>query len=508
MSKQDKKVLLMYPPGPLYQRGEDRCKSNIEASSASSTRSCNDLGYAAATLCKAGYEPRIRDYQTAAYDQARSLSDICSYQPDLIMISVVDASIVDDLAFIQKIKDRFQDSPSVDGHTSSKDTIGKVPVIVLKGAMFFNAPDCLFEQFDFSAADYLIGGEVDQSIAHIANHAFGRLDSAKSIPGILYKDADGMFRKTFFTSSHVNLDDVPFPARDLMDLSLYARPDTGEPMATIQTSRGCYGTCSLCRTPKIAGVKVIFRKPENVFAEIEECYHVHGIKAFFFRADTFTSNEQWIHRLCDLIIASNLAGKISFAANSRVKPLQKATLQRMKDAGCFVIAFSYDSGSDETLLKIRKGAETTDNLRAANWARQVGLPVYGFFVVGYPWETKTLLAQTRKHVFKLNPDYLEIHIALPYWGTQLQVLHSQSGTLEDYVVNQPVFMDNFESSITGVRNITIDQLRNYRKYTLLAFYLRPKYLYTRLAPTIKNPRATLSYIRYGWKLISNLLRGQ
>jgi radical SAM superfamily enzyme YgiQ (UPF0313 family) len=245
-----------------------------------------------------------------------------------------------------------------------------------------------------------------------------------------------------------------------------------------------------------------------VFAEIEECYYTHGIKTFFFKADTFTSNEQWIHRLCDLIIASDLAGKISFAANSRVKPLQKATLQRMKDAGCFVIAFSYDSGSDETLKKIRKGAETADNLRAANWARQIGLPVYGFFVIGYPWEAKALLAQTRRHIFKLNPDYLEIHIALPYWGTQLQVLHSQSGTLEDYAVNQPVFMDNFESSITGVRAITIRQLRNYRKYTLLAFYMRPKYLYSRLVPTIKNPRVTLSYIRYGWKLISNLLRGK
>ncbi|MCL2402963.1 MAG: hypothetical protein FWC86_01820 [Coriobacteriia bacterium] len=151
MSKQGKKVLLMYPPGPLYQRGEDRCKSNIEASSASSARSCNDLGYAAAVLRKAGYEPRIRDYQTAAYDQARSLSDIYNYQPDLIMISVVDASIVDDLAFIQKIKDRLQDSSSVDGHAPPKDAVYKAPVIVLKGALFFNAPDSLFEQFDFSA---------------------------------------------------------------------------------------------------------------------------------------------------------------------------------------------------------------------------------------------------------------------------------------------------------------------------------------------------------------------
>ena len=59
-----KKVALIYPPSKLYQRGEDRCQANIEDSSSSSMRACNDLGYAAAVLLDKGYEVFLRDYQT------------------------------------------------------------------------------------------------------------------------------------------------------------------------------------------------------------------------------------------------------------------------------------------------------------------------------------------------------------------------------------------------------------------------------------------------------------
>ena len=58
------KVLLFYPPGLIYQRGEDRCQQAVEGSSAEAMRACNDLGYAAAVLLKKGYEIRLRDYQT------------------------------------------------------------------------------------------------------------------------------------------------------------------------------------------------------------------------------------------------------------------------------------------------------------------------------------------------------------------------------------------------------------------------------------------------------------
>jgi len=474
----------------VYQRGEDRCQSNVEASSASSTRSCNDLGYAAAILREHGYEPVIRDYQTEKYDQTRALQEIVDYQPELVMISVTYGSVYKDLVFAQTLRERCTEA----GNNNM--------AIVLKGAIFFDPPEAILKGLDASVADYLIGGEVDTSIGLIADYALHAEGTIATIPAILYKTPDGTFHKTRFDTWNTELDDIPFPARDLMDISLYVRPDTGDPMATIQTSRGCYGSCTFCMAPTVSGRKVRFRSPQNVFAEIEECFSTYGIKDFFFKSDTFTANATWVQELSELIVASDLAGKITFSATSRVRPLQKETLQYLKDAGCFMISFSYESGSDETLLKTRKGATTFNNLQAAKWAKEVGLPVYGFFTIGFPWENETHLVQTRKHIFKLKPEYLEVHIALPYWGTHLHELYSQTGALEDC----PADTDSFESNITGTRALPIEKLRKYRKRILLGYYLRPQYVYTKLVPTFRNPRAFVGYISYGWRLIWNLLR--
>ena len=66
------RVMLLYPPGKLYQRGEDRAQCNIEDSTASSVHACNDLGYAAAILRARGYEVFLRDYQT----ERKAFSDV------------------------------------------------------------------------------------------------------------------------------------------------------------------------------------------------------------------------------------------------------------------------------------------------------------------------------------------------------------------------------------------------------------------------------------------------
>ena len=78
------KVLLFYPPGMLFQRGEDRCQQNIKDASAEAMRACNDLGYGAAILLQKGYEVKLRDYQTEGCTADDFESDMKSFAPDLI----------------------------------------------------------------------------------------------------------------------------------------------------------------------------------------------------------------------------------------------------------------------------------------------------------------------------------------------------------------------------------------------------------------------------------------
>ena len=138
-----------------------------------------------------------------------------------------------------------------------------------------------------------------------------------------------------------------------------------------------------------------------------ECYEQFGIRNFFFKADTFTINPEWVKEMCELIIQSKLYGKIQFTANSRVRPLKKETLELMKKAGCFLVAFGFESGSDEMLQKMRKGATVEENRQAARWCKEVGLPFWGYFVIGFPWETKEDILLTKKLVLETDPDLLK-----------------------------------------------------------------------------------------------------
>lgn len=477
------KVLLLYPPGKLYQRGEDRCQGNIEDSSATSMRACNDLGYGAAVLLRAGYEIKLRDYQTEKATEEELFQDIKDFVPDMIMLSVTNATIYEDIALVNRMR-QVTDA-----------------VMVLKGAIFYAPEPAMLELLDFSEVSYLIGGEVDFCIDKIADWHFKGAGKIDEIHNICYKTPDGRMKANAFHVWDEDLDAQPFPARQYMNNGLYVRPDTGKPMATIQTTRGCPAGCIYCLSPDISGKKVRFRSPENVMAELEECYDKYGISDFFFKADTFTIDGEWVERLCTLIKESHLYGKIAFTANSRVNPLKKKTLECMKEAGCFTVAFGFESGSEESLKKMGKGATLEQNRQAMKWAKEVKLPVYGFYLIGFPWETKQHLEETRKLIFELNADFIEVHIALPYYGTRLFELCKEEGVLEKNVYGS----DYFHSATTGTNTLSMEELMEFRRSTMLHYYLRPSYIVKKIAYSITKPYVLMNYIRYGLRLVKNLL---
>lgn len=479
------KVLLFYPPGPMYQRGEDRCQQPVEGSSAEAMRACNDLGYAAAVLLKRGYEIKLRDYQTEKCSIDDMNREIDEFRPDLLMLSTTNTSIYEDIRVMNELKERTG------------------AVTVLKGAIFYDPEQEMLDLLDLHSIDYLIGGEVDFAIGGIADHALRGEGDISAVDNILYKDdKDGGFVRTKFHVWGEDLDGQPFPAREYMNNALYTRPDTDAPMATIQTARGCPSSCVFCLTPGISGRCVRFRSPENVMAELTECYEKFGIKDFFFKADTFTINADWVKKLCELIIASPLYGNIHFTANSRVNPLKKETLEIMKKAGCFMVAFGFESGSDEILKKIRKGATVEQNLQAARWCHEIGLPFWGFFVVGFPWENKGHIMKTRRLIYEANPDFIEVKMALPYYGTPLYETCREDGLLAKNVLGS----DFFHSSMTGTRYLTIKEVEKLRRRILLGFYMRPGYIAGKMGECVREPSVFMNYCKYGVRLIVNLFR--
>lgn len=477
-----KKIMLIYPPGNLYQRGEERCQSNVESSTATSIRACNDLGYAAAVLKENGYNVFLKDYQTEKADFEELKNDFLEYSPNMVFVSITNATIFQDIQIINCLKE-----------------IKKDFAVILKGAIFFNPEDKLIDQLDLKNIDYLIGGESEFIIGKLANAHFDKKCLAE-INGILYKK-DGKWLKTNFETWEEYLDNLPFPDRSLMKNELYFRPDTGEPLATISASRGCPSSCIFCLTPVISGKKVRFRSPENVFKEIEECYKKYNIKNFFFKADTFTINKKWVLELCKKIINSDIAGKIEWTANSRVNPIDLETLQAMKKAGCWLVAFGFESGSAESIQKMNKGAKIDQNMKAAELAKKAGLKVYGFYLIGFPWEDYSHLKETEKMIFDIDADFIELHLATPFYGTELY----KEAVKEDLIDKSVLGRDYFNAPTVGTKLLSIEELQKFRKKLLLKYHIRPFYLLRKLISASSNPKILKNYFIFGTRLIKNLL---
>ena len=478
------RVFLCYPPGAMYQRGEDRSQGNISDSAATVMRAPNDMGYSAAILRQNKFDVIFRDFQTEGLLEADFIDEFLQYKPDVIVISVTNSTIKEDLMIVSKLK-----------------KINQKLVVVLKGALFFDAPPEVISSLDLNNINYLIGGEIEFSIGPLLDAHYNDLNITQ-VPGILFRDVNNQWVKNIFGEWNSDIDALPFPDRSLINNKLYIRPDTGKPQATIVTSRGCPAACIYCLTPTISGKKVRFRSPQNILDELRECYHTYGIKDFFFRSDTFTIDSKWVKEVCEKINQSELNGKIEWVANSRVKPLADDTLKIMKNAGCWLVAFGFESGSFDSLKKMKKGANVQDNIRAARLAKEAGLKLYGFFLIGLPWESKDHLEETYNHIFEIDADFIEVHLSVPYFGTELYDVTKEAGLLNRSIIGT----DYFHASTSGTRFISSNDLLKFRRNLLLKYHLRPLYILRKLKEAILSPEKFINYFRFGSRLILNNLK--
>lgn len=473
-----KKIFLFNPPVGFFQRGEDRCQANIKGSTSGTLRACNDLGYMAAVARDFGYEARIMDYPVEEMKWENFIRDFKDFMPDIAVMSITTATIEEDMEAFRIAKEL---NPAV--------------ITVAKGAHFLS---CKLEELEkdiYRVMDYALSGEAEFIIGDL----FGAFDgnvSVDGVGGVFYWDKQHVI-KTGPAKFREDLDSLPFPARDLMNNKLYIRPDTGKPMATVSVSRGCPSSCIYCLTPTVSGKKVRKRSYLNIVDEIQECVEKHNIKEFFFKADTFTIDKKWVTEVCEEILKRNL--KVSWGANSRVRPIDSETLKLMKKAGCWLVAFGIESGSEESLQKMKKGATKAEARQAVKWANEAGLKVYAYYLVGFPWESKEHVLETIDFAKELDCDYVEFHLAVPFEGTELFEQVNGTELLESSATGH----DSFLNPVLKTNYLSTEELMELKNRALKEVCLRPKYIIKTLK-NIKTLTEFLNYAKFGIRMIKNM----
>ena len=285
------------------------------------------------------------------------------------------------------------------------------------GAHCSAVPELALEEAGF---DYVCYGEGDFTLAQIVNG----VDPAR-ILGIARRDGTGKIVKNPPNTWVKDLDDLPYPSWDEFNLTQYERYWSRliarrKPVAFFETTRGCVFSCNYCGSKNTVGRG--FRK-KSVARVIDELKYSkrHGFREFYIVDDIFTTDVPRVKEICEEIIRADLDITWCCANGIRVDAGDQEMFTLMQRAGCYKVAFGFESGDDRVLKDFGKGGRATVEAARDTVAmvRKAGIDVFGFFMVGLLQDTEESMAKTIDLGRELQTDILKISIAVPFPGTPM-----------------------------------------------------------------------------------------
>jgi len=319
-----------------------------------------------------------------------------------------------------------------------------------------------------------------------------RRESALSaIRGLVWRDGDDIVVNPDRPFIH-HLDDLPLPRHDLLPLKKYRAPLVGGPYAFVVTSRGCPGGCRFCIKHVSYGQSIRFRSPENILAELELLVGL-GVRHIHMYADLFTVSREQVMGLCEGILERGL--RIRWTCNSRVDFVDPEMLRTMARAGCWMISWGIESGSEEVLRRAGKGIRLEQVEQALRWAKEAGIRNWGYFIIGLPGETEETIQQTIRLALRLPLDLALFHIAAPYPGSPLFFEVVEKRWFRPGTRWEQVDMDR--STVLDYPHLRAEELERWARRAFRAWALRPGPALTYLKMLLSSPSLLKSAVEIG-----------
>ncbi len=338
------------------------------------------------------------------------------------------------------------------------------------------------ETVEIPGIDFAVIGEGEITFTELISSINRGESSFDHINGLAYRSSRNGVSITRSRSLIQDLDALPFPARDLVNLKAYRsapvhKSGTAQTSTPIFTGRGCPYNCIFCASKLIWRQEYRLRSPGNIVDEIQECVESYRITEFDFMDDTFTFVEDHVMAICREIRKRKL--NICWVCRARVDTISKEILAEIKKAGCRRIIYGVESGSQRVLDRIRKGINVGQVFDAVKMAKEQGMRVDSSFMLGSVGETKETMEETIKLAKTLGLHSATFFVTIPYPGTDLYTLALEQG----YITQRPKWEDftYFGKGIPPVvqSNVTAEELVNWQKRAFREFYLRPAFILQR-----------------------------
>ena len=390
------------------------------AGRASSSRPPIGLMYIASFLESKGYKAEIIDVKGNGPVQGiedEIMRELKRLDPDIIGTTCDTPEVQATNAFSARIKSEI--------NSEAKIVVGgSHPTFIQHDLLYAGSP-----------IDFCILNEGEPSFAQLVD-ALRKEKPLSEVNNLAYFDGKKIVLTPQKTLTE-NLDELPFPAFEKIDMDYYLKPDIwtirGIPIVGffVFTSRGCPYNCSFCVNKNKSKRMVKFRSAKNVGEELQILKDKYGIDGLYFYDDTFTLNQRHVEEICAEMRERKLG--LIWACETRVNLLDEPLLAKMKAAGCVQIDFGVESGSERIQKEIiDKGATPQQARDAFSLCRKHGIRTFANMMINLPTETEEDLQQTIRLARELKPTISIWNICTPYPGTDLFFSVQKEMPTEDY----------------------------------------------------------------------------
>jgi radical SAM superfamily enzyme YgiQ (UPF0313 family) len=480
------KIQLIHPPVYL----------NVHAMTALRPSTPLGLAYIAGSLRDAGHEVALLDAVALAPEQVTPDGKI--HRLGLTPEELVDRLDPEADAFgltnmwsfswplvrdvIRRMKERYPDKPLVCG-----------------GEHFTGLP---VESLQQAPIDYVVTGEGEETAVEL----FAALENGTpvdDVAGVLFL-RDGEVVRTAPRGRTKSVDDIPWPAWDLVDVEGYNEYDLVTGLAAGKTipilaTRGCPYRCTYCSSPNMWTTRYYTRDPADVADEIQHYHQTLGATNFPFQDLTAIVKRDWIIEFCNELLARELDVTWQFPSGTRCEVIDDEVADLLYRTGGRSLAFAPESGSERTRKLIKKQMKTASLLNAVRHSVRHGLNITCFFVLGFPHDEPRDLQDTVKLARKLalmGIDDIAIGFFFPIPNTALYHELHERGTvdLSDEFLLTPIFANDEKllEENNYCDHISARRLTLWKYRILLNFY-------------------GLSFLTHPWRILTvplNALRGK
>jgi radical SAM superfamily enzyme YgiQ (UPF0313 family) len=419
------------------------------------------IAYLASYLKKYGFETDIIDAQVLNLSP-QEVAESIPEESGIIAFTSTTLVWPNTLRTMRAVKKRFSDR-----------------LLVVGGPQVTAFPrDSLRHEF----IDLGIYGEGEETIREVVE-AYSQGKDMHQIRGTVYRK-NGRVMVNEPRPLIEDLNQLPFPAVDLLPYHLYRALTVQRPFYTMIASRGCPYRCTFC-SQIYFGDRLRLRRPENVVKEME--YYVRRMRAreLVMFDETFTADRGFTLELCRLIKERNL--QFRWNIRTRVDVLDEELLGALKDAGCKVVHLGIESGSAKTLRAMRKGITLRQARQVVRIAQRIGIETRGYFMLGFPGETIKDMKATIRFSRSLGLDWASFSLTLPHPRTEIEKKAREVGLVgknfwRDFTLGKSTSTLSYFT--TG--EYDTGDLQRWRRKAYLLFYLRPLIVFRMIRRALRD----------------------